>query len=672
VKREAGLDVLLVTIDTLRADAVGVYGSRAAATPWIDRLAAAGVRFDQAHAHNVVTFPSHSNILSGRYPLEHGVRDNSGFRFPKDTDTLATLLKSRGYRTAAFVSAFPLASRFGLERGFDAYDDHFLTGESGSALAVQERHGPETVAAARRWWESQGDAPKFLWLHLYEPHFPYEPPEPFASRFRDDPYQGEVAAGDAALEPLLAPLLQAGKPGRTLVVLTADHGESRGEHGEKTHGIFAYEGPLRVPLVVFCPRLLAPSVVAEPVRHVDLVPTILDAVAVQVPEGLAGRSLLPVATGSRASAPPTYFEALSGMTNRRWAPLYGVIRDRMKYIDLPLPELYDLASDPKEDHNLAASRPQELEEMRGLLVRLRSADRGIESVKESAETRERLRALGYVTSAAESTVKERYTEDDDPKRLIALDAELETVTARHREGDLAGALALCEEILRRRPQMPLVLVQLASLQREAGRVDAAVNTAKKAFVMNPHDAETAALLGRYLNDSGRPREALALLEPFAKALDPLPDVLMSWGVGLAQLGRGGDALAAFEQVRKRDPANALALVNVGTVHLMARDYGRAKEAFEGALALNPNMARAHNSLGVIAAETGNADEAIERWKRAVQAEPRDVDTLFNLGSLLRQRGRIAEARLYLERFLKEAPPALYGRDIARVRGWLGA
>ncbi len=670
VQREAGLSVLLVTIDTLRADTLGAYGDHNVATPWIDRLAAAGARFDQAHAHNVITFPSHSNILSGRYPLEHGVRDNSGFRFPKGTETLATLLKARGYRTAAFVSAFPLASRFGLDRGFDIYDDRFLTGESGSTLAVQERHGPETVAAALRWWNSQGETPRFLWVHLYEPHFPYQPPEPFASRYHDDPYRGEVAAADATLEPLLAPLLGAGAAGRTLVVLTADHGESLGEHGEKTHGIFAYEGPLRVPLVIFCPRLFGPRVVGEPVRHVDLVPTILDALALPAADGIAGRSLLAVAERA-GPAPPSYFEALSGMTNRRWAPLYGVIREQLKYIELPLPELYDLATDPKEGHNLAGSRPQELEQMRVLLARLRAADRGVQRVKENAETRERLRALGYL-AAAESAPKEHFGEDDDPKRLIALDAELQTVTARHQAGDLAGALALCQEIVERRPQMPLALVQLASLHREAGHVDAAVRTAQKAFVQNPDDPETAALLGRYLSDAGRPREAVALLDPFAGVLDPLPDVLMAWGVALAQLGRAPEALAAFERVRKLDPANALALVNVGTVHLMARDHARATTAFEAALELNPGMARAHNSLGVIAAETGHPDQAIERWKRAVEVDPRDVDTLFNLGSLLRKQGRSAEARPYLRRFLDVAPPALYGRDLAQVRSWLGS
>src|SRR5436309_3318282 len=351
VKREAGLDVVLVTIDTLRADALGASGNPAAATPWMDRLAREGVRFERAYAHNVVTLPSHANILSGRYPLEHGVRDNAGFRFPRGVDTLATLLKARGYRTGAFVSAFPLASQFGLAAGFDVYDDRFLSGDDGLGRRQEERPGARTVAAAREWLAGAGGAPSFLWVHLYEPHFPYRPPGALASRFAADPYAGEVAAADEALEPLPGPLLARGTEGRTLVILTGDHGESRGEHGEKTHGIFAYDATLHVPLLLYCPRLLRPGRVAEPVRHVDLLPTVVDALGLGVPDGLPGRSLLAAAVGREKPSAPVYFEALSGMMNRRWAPLYGVVRGRLKYIDLPIPELYDLLDDPREERN---------------------------------------------------------------------------------------------------------------------------------------------------------------------------------------------------------------------------------------------------------------------------------------------------------------------------------
>jgi tetratricopeptide (TPR) repeat protein len=669
VRREAGLDVLLVTIDTLRADALGSYGNTRASTPWMDRLAAGGVRFEQAHAHNVVTLPSHANILSGRYPLDHGIRDNAGFRFPRDAATLATLLRERGYRTGAFISAFPLSSRFGLERGFDLYDDRFLTG-AGSPLAEQERPGAETVAAARRWLEGQAGAPRFAWVHLYEPHFPYAPPAEVAARFPGDSYAGEVATADAALAPLLAPLLEAGRRGRTLVVLTADHGESLGEHGEKTHGLFAYEGPLRVPLVLYCPRLFGPRVAPGPARHVDLLPTVLDALAAPIPDGLPGRSLLPMAAGGAGASVPSYFEALSGLVNRRWAPLYGVVQDRTKYIDLPLPELYDLERDPREERNLAASEPQRLERLRAVLAGLRASERGIRRERESAETRDRLRALGYLSGADAAPPRERYSPDDDPKRLVALDAELQGVNERLHAGDVPGALALCRDIVARRARMPQPLVQLASLQRITGDLDGAIRSARAALALNPDDPDTAALLGGYLNDAGRGREAADLLQPYAERTDPLPEVLLVRGAALAGTGRRREAMAAFEKVRELAPAHAMALVNIGTLRLTEGDLAGAQGAFDQALALNPGLTEAHNALGVIASRSGRPEDSIRHWRRAIELDPDAFDTLYNLGLELRRQGRAAEARPYLERFARDAPSALYARDLARVRSWL--
>ena len=306
VGRDSDLSVLLITIDTLRADAIGAYGNAAAATPWIDRLAAGGARFDRAHAHNVVTLPSHANLLSGRYPFDHGVRDNAGFRFPSTIDTLATLLHARGYRTAAFVSAFPLDSRFGLTRGFDVYDDSFVGATVQRPFFETQRPGTETVARARAWLDGQHGARVFCWVHLYEPHYPYQPPEPFATRFGANAYAGDVAAADAALGPLLEPILRSGADGRTLVVLTADHGESLGEHREATHGIFVYDATLRVPLILFQPHLWQPAVVAAPARHVDVLPTILDALAMTPPPGLPGRSLLPSIAGDSQPDVPSY------------------------------------------------------------------------------------------------------------------------------------------------------------------------------------------------------------------------------------------------------------------------------------------------------------------------------------------------------------------------------
>jgi tetratricopeptide (TPR) repeat protein len=672
LSRDPDLSVLLITIDTLRADALGCYGRADAATPWIDRLAAEGLRFERAHAHNVVTLPSHANLLSGQYPFRHGVRDNSGFRFPAGTPTLATLLKANGWRTAAFVSAFPLDSRFGLDAGFEVYDDRLGGAETRTSFLVPERPGTATVDAALRWLAVHRGERTFCFVHLYEPHFPYDPPQPFASRFRGEPYHGEVAAADAALEPLLRPLLDAGAAGRTLVILTGDHGEALGEHGEATHGIFAYEATLRVPLILYAPRILRPRVVSAPVRHVDVVPTVLDMVGVKPPGDLPGSSLTPLMRSAGRSQPPStlYFESLSASLNQGWAPLRGVLEEQLKYVELPIPELYDLAADPAETRNLAASRAADVERLRGILAGIRKDEQPVSRGAEDASARERLRALGYVAGSGPATVKDRYTEDDDPKRLIDVDARASEVLRLYNAGNLPAALALCRENIRRRPDMSVAYLHLAFLERARGDLNAAVEALRHAVALRPMDTETVALLGVYLNEAGRARETADLLEPYAKAPQPDLDVLTARGIALAALGRREEALASFEAARRVDPSNPMALVNIGTVHLMAGETERARRAFEEALDMDPGLARAHNSLGVIAAREGRLDDAVQSWTRAAELDPTDYQTLFNLGSTLRRLGRGAEARRYLEAYLRAAPVAVETRDIARVRAWL--
>jgi choline-sulfatase len=669
VRREAGLSVLLVTIDTLRADALGAYGNRDALTPWTDRLAASGVRFDAAHAHNVTTLPSHANILSGRYPFDHGVRDNSGFRLPQGIETLATLLAARGYRTGAFVSGFPVASRFGLRRGFEVYDDAFVGALARPAFRLEERRGADTVALARRWLEAERGRPFFCWVHLYEPHYPYEPPEPYATRFRGDPYHGEVAAADAALGPLLEPILAAGRTGRTLVVLTADHGESLGEHGEATHGILAYEATLRVPLVLYLPRLCPPRVVPDLVRHVDLLPTILDALALPVPEGLPGTSLLPLAAGASSGPVTSYFEALAGQLDRGWAPLYGVLHDRAKYVDLPIPELYDLDRDPAEARNVAATQPGELETLRSRLAPLRAADRGIAPQRESADVLDRLRSLGYV-SAGPSPAKERYTEDDDPKRLIELDGLLREVRGLYLEGNVKAALERCRELVRRRPQMAVSLLYLAHIEREAGNLPAGVSALEQALAVNPGDTTTLSLLGAYLTQAGRAAEAVALLSGPAQRPEPDPEVLRSLALAQGRLGRGKEAVATLARAREVDPQNVQLLVDLGTVHLMAGEAGLAREAFEAALLQNPGVARAHSSLGFMDAQAGRAEPALAHLKKALAFDPRECQTLLALTSLTFRREGAAGARPYLELFVESAPRTPCAASEPRARALL--
>jgi len=663
--------VLLITVDTLRADALGAYGRRQALTPTLDRLAAGGVRFDKARAHNVVTLPSHANILAGRYPFEHGIRDNGGFRFPASLPTLATLLKARGFRTAAFVSAFPLDSRFGLDRGFDVYDDEFVGAGTQQPFLVQERAGQETVTRARRWLDAQGDAATFCWIHLYEPHFPYAPPEPLLSRFSRNPYDGEVAAADMALGPLLEPILGQAERSDALVVLTSDHGESLGEHGEAAHGIFAYEASLRVPLIVYAPRAWKPAVVSAPVRHVDLLPTVLDALAIPAPAGLAGRSLVDLLSGRAMPSAPTYFEAMSGALTRGWAPLTGLVRDEVKFIDLPVPEVYELDRDPGESRNRADEQSDLVKEFRSALERMGQDAPTQGARRETADTRDRLRSLGYLGGPS-PVRKTAYTDADDPKRLIALDGLLQEVVGRYLDGDVAGALERCRELVRRRPEMAVSLLHLAHLERETGNLDAAIEALDKAASLNGEDEETIALLGAYLTEAGRARQAVDRLKTIASGDAPDLNVLVTYALALARIGQSDEAVASLDRAQRIDPAHAMLHVHKGTVHLIANDRKRARQEFEAAVSLAPALARAHSSLGVLAAEDGRLHEAAAHWNRAVAADPREFRTILGMGMSLSQRGRAAEARPFLEYVIANAPESMYAPERRAAERLLGA
>ncbi len=663
--------ILLVTIDTLRADAVGAYGSSSAATPGIDRLAAGGIRFATARAHNVLTLPSHANILTGRLPPDHGVRDNAGFRLAASYPTLATMLKEHGFQTGAFISAFPLDSRFGLARGFDVYDDGFVDATPRPAFLEQERSGVATVSAAVRWTgERRKDgASWFAWVHLYEPHYPYAPPEPYASRFGSDAYTGEVAATDAALAPLLQPILDAGGASDTLVVLTSDHGESLGDHGEATHGIFAYEAGLRVPLIVHYPPRLRARVVEAEAAHIDIVPMILDAIGQRPVEGLRGRTLAAL-NQQRNDEAVTYFEALSGTLNRGWAPLSGVVSKGMKYIDLPIPELYDLRRDPMEQTNLAPSRPQEIDERRALLRMFGGGD--VTRADETPEVRERLRALGYVSSSSSGAPpKKVYTDADDPKRLISIENQLQEIVGLYLQGRLRDALSRAKTLVAERPEMRIALLQLAHLQREAGELEPAIATLRQSLAAHPGDAESASLLGAYLTAANQPRDAVELLQPFAAAPDADVQVLVALALAQARAGSFAAARDVIGRASGADPSNTNLLVTAGTIDLMANEMPRARQAFEKALSLNPELARAHSSLAALAAEEGKRDESLAHWRRAVALDANEAPALLAVGLSLVRRSRPDDARPYIALFAELASPR-YAEDAARARAWLSS
>jgi arylsulfatase A-like enzyme/tetratricopeptide (TPR) repeat protein len=652
-------DVLLITIDTLRADAIGVYGAAGGMTPVIDRLAASGTRFESAHAHAVLTLPSHASVLSSRYPFAHGVRDNAGFRFPPSMDTLATWLRARGYRTGAFVSAFPLDARFGLARGFDEYDDR-LSGSPRPAFLEQERDARDTVARARAWLAAGDGRPSFCWVHLFEPHYPYAPPEPFASKYAPDSYKGEVAATDAALAPLLQPILDGPERESTIVVLTADHGESLGEHGEATHGIFTYESTLRVPLVIRA-RGLQHGIRQDDARHVDIAPTILDLLSIPVPPDLDGRSL----RGSPTN-PPSYFEALSGALNRGWAPPRGVIRGGLKFIDLPIPELYDLSADRGEATNLANARTADVQSMRALLQTFPVTP--VQAGRESGDAAARLRALGY-TSGGTAT-RQAYTEADDPKRIIAIDREIQQIVADYAAGNGAAALASARTFATRHPRMTIGWLQLAHLERESGNLKGGIEALQKAHTIDGGNVQVTTLLGAYLTQDNRAGEAIALLSPVAARDDADVEVLRTLALATARAGSPDAALALLQRARAVDPGEAQLLVDEGTVALMADRRGAARAAFEQALTRDPALTRAHSSLAALAVDEGRTADAIVHWREAVARDPSEFGRIFALGVAQARAGRRPQARAALKFFAAAAPSARYAGEIAQARAWL--
>ena len=688
-------NVLLITIDTLRADALGVYGGPAA-TPALDRLAAEGVRFEFAHAHAVTTLSSHASILTGTYPFQHGIRDNSGYRLAAGAPTAATRLKQAGFQTAAFVGAFPLHSRFGLSAGFDVYDDHVGGAPAPTEFVMPERRAPTVVALARDWLAARAGGAGgasgswFVWVHLFDPHAPYTPPAPYDAQYAAQPYYGEVAAVDAALAPLLDELRAAPRP--TLVVVTGDHGEGLGDHGEQTHGLFAYEATLRVPLIVAeigapephgahrtsdasflsgaaglafpIARAAGGEVSAVSARHVDILPTILEAVGQGAAADLPGRSLLP-AVERRGGAPArtSYFEAMGAMLNRGWAPLSGVLADRDKLIDLPIAERYDLAADPFERVNLSARDAARDRTLAATLRAFNAAPPG-ERRAEDADAAARLRALGYVSGSAPA--KARYADADDPKRLVELDQEMhravEAVGARR----LADAVQIYEGVIARRPDMTLAYRHLAFVEWQRGNPSGAVKVLQRALGAGLTQPALVAQLGGLLADTGRVADAIGLLEPLAR--DPRADAETLNGLAIAYVraGRRDDAARTFERVLAIDSDSSVPLENLGVMALERGDLAAARRLYERAVRADPKSSRAHSGLGVVALREGHRDAAIAAWRRAVDLDPRNFDAVYNAGTTLARDGQLAAARPYLEQFLKTAPPAFYAKDLKEV------
>lgn len=642
-----GANVLLVTIDTLRADRLGAYGSTRGLTPTFDRLAAEGLRFASAYAHVPLTLPSHASLMTGGYPTRHGVRDNGAFRLDDQSPTLAAALKGAGYRTAAFVGSFVVDARFGLNRGFDVYDDRMLG--SSTALEPVQRNAEQVLAPALEWIvgstaqtkapasqapsptspQPPASSPWFVWAHLYDPHEPYTPLEPYRSRYSAEPYDGEVAFADAALGSFLDRLRVGGALDNTLVVLTADHGESLGEHGERTHGLFAYDATLRVPLVVWAQSKIASAVFRDPMRLVDVTPTVLDLVGAPPLASADGRSVRPFVAGERQFEDPgSYFEALNANLTRNWAPLTGIVHGGHKLIDLPLPEIYDLAADPGEQRNVYASQRDRARDLEARLDRLAAGAATAAPAAVDAETQNRLRSLGYVVAPVER--KRNYTAADDPKRLVHLDGALDDAVASWSRGDAARAIETLRAAVRERPDFTVAYDRLAFMLRGSGRVADAVALLDEAARAGHADRPLLRSLGGMLRDAGDLKRSAAVLEPLVR--DDPSDVQAADALGqtYARMGRGAQARVMFDRVLAVSPNTAATWNNLGALLLSENRAADAVAAFSKALTINPDLATAYNGLGVAYARLGQIERAVEQWKKALALRPDYADARDNL------------------------------------------
>lgn len=692
--RAPGANLLLVTIDTLRADRLGAYGDAAAATPAIDALAGRGAVFTRCYSSVPLTLPSHATMMAGRYPPRSGVRTNGRYRLPAVEATLAEALQAAGYDTGAAVSSYILGARFGLDQGFGAYDDalgdDLLRGLDSEIPAAE-------VTDRFLAWLAGAREPFFGWLHLYDPHLPYQAPEPWASRFPGDPYRAEIAYVDAQLARLFAALDAAGRRERTVVVLTSDHGESFGEHGEIGHGVLTSEEVLRVPLILAWGARLAGKRLDDRVRLVDLAPTLLDLLALPpLGPSLDGESLLPLLARPSSgpdSRPEVYFESLLGFEENHWAPITGLLGagedGDYKYLALPERRLFDLARDPGEASNLFAGerrRGARLDErLRALLADCARDGHPTDAGRElDAEDRAQLEALGYASAAgAESRGLL------DPYRGVLLEQEIAVVQALvdglvgaalepppHGGSDLGAAERALAALEARHPGVEISTLfalrhQLAAVRGDRRAAVAAIEAGMRAF---PESERFPTLLAEYFLRLG---DAAAAETHAARALELDPQASRAMIVrGKAADLRGDPAAAvvSYRQAAALEPKNAALERHLADALVRSGDLLAAADHYAALAAAGRLDPEALGRAALVADRLGRGDEAEALLERAIAADPRPVHRL-TYALMLGRHGRVAEGRGQLERLLAERGGELTAeqRQLAEgvLRQWSG-
>jgi len=556
--RAEGYHVLLVTLDTTRADRLGCYGYDDAATETIDALTRPGIRFEQAVTPAPITLPAHASLLTGLQVPDHGARNNGTHHLEDEgVTTLAEVLRDAGYATAAFIAAYVMDARYGLDQGFEVYDDDLVASDDLIRTGFHNQRRADAVTDAALSWLDEavtGDRPLFGWVHYFDPHQPYELDEPYLSRFEESPYDGEIAFVDDQLQRILDRLDAAGVRERTLIVVTADHGEGLGEHGETSHSRLIYDSTMRVPLILSCPSLFPDPVTVDDrlASLCDVFPTVLDLVGVPyAADGLAGRNLLALPADPERAV---YLETLAPLINNGWASLHGLRRLHDKYILAPSREYYDLARDPDELRNRYLDYPDALDVLIPELDRRMAAWPSVDGAADAArsltpEQAQRLASLGYVSGGGQAKPGE---ERPDPKEMIAAWERSSLAMEKSAAGHHAEALAEIEASLEANPGDAQAWHNASIIHQRMGQLPAAVAAIERAAAIYP-TAERHVRLAQLLLMSGKMREAITSIEA-AEVIDPSDaGILVTKGQVYAVQGRYDRAREMFEEALERDP-----------------------------------------------------------------------------------------------------------------------
>jgi len=655
--REERPNVLLITIDTLRPDRLSSYSDKHLKTPNIDRLALNGIVFTKAFAHTPMTLPSHANILLGTTPLYHGVHDNSHFKIHDEFLTLAEHLKAEGYSTGAFVGAFPVDSRFGLKQGFDVYDDNYGY-KSLQEFSYVERRAEVVVNKAKEWIDSQ-ENPWFCWIHCFDPHQRYEPPEPFREQYEGQSYNGEVAYVDYSLGKLFDYLEAKNIYDKSLIIFTGDHGESLGEHGEPTHGYFAYNSTLWIPLIISFPHGTSGRI-EQNVCHSDIFPTICDVLDLEKPSFLQGASLLAAAKGKKIPRRRIYFEALYANLNRGWAPLKGYIEGDLKFIDSPIPELYDLSLDFDEAQNLINPKQLSLykKNMEKLCSDLSLKEKGSGRFSVDREALKKLESLGYLSNI-QDFMKKTFTVEDDLKTLLPYQVKLQSSIKAYNGGRIMESISLLKNIIAERKDFDQAYSHLATLYKEQGKLMEAVDTLKKGLEYNPSNYKIISTYGILLIEVGQYDAAIEIFKRGLALIDYDPDLWNYMGVAYWSKKDFQNAVKAYQQALLLDDNYPVIFNNLGSLYLsqalkskQVSDLQMAIHNFKKAIEFDPDYASAYNGLGTAYGKVGDIDAAVFCWKKAVELKPDFSYPLYNLGLTLLSKGDKTQALEYFKDYKK--------------------